>query len=71
MADGAEDDGVVVPGDAELDQHALADFRQGQEAAAVAGRPCRAGRFVEAGKFVLFRGDVDDVAVCGLRVKML
>jgi len=32
VADGAEDDGVVVPVGVELDQDALADFRQGQKA---------------------------------------
>ena len=34
--DGADDDGVVVSDDAELDEDALADFGQRQEAAAVA-----------------------------------
>ena len=32
MADGAEDDSVVVPVGVELDQYALADLGQGQEA---------------------------------------
>jgi len=37
VANGAEDDGVVVPVGVELNQDALSDFGQGQEAGVAVG----------------------------------